>query len=107
MSCAKLPASCATTDPSGAPADCRLEANYGHQQRVAMMPLMMEHGYRPTGWLGLILGTSVWYRFDPEAVQTDEAFALQMDAAVREIGDRGKPRLAVARVPEKQASVCP
>jgi len=61
---------------------------------------MMQHGYRPTGWLGLILGTSVWYRFDPEAVQTDEAFALQMDAAVREIGDRGKPRLAVARVPE-------
>ena len=96
MSCATFPACCATADPSGAPADCRLEANYGHQQRVAMIPLMMEHGYRPTGWLGLILGTSVWYRFDPEAVQTDEAFALQMDAAVREIGDRGRPR----RVPE-------
>eukprot|EP01045_Picozoa_sp_COSAG04_P016864 COSAG04_NODE_1445_length_6714_cov_1.982162_4_plen_258_part_00 len=57
-----------------------------------MIPLMMEHGYRPTGWLGLILGTSVWYRFDPEAVQTDESFTRQIEATVREIGERGKVR---------------
>ena len=40
-------------------ANCRLEASYGHQQEVSMIPLMMERGYRPTGWLGLLLGTRV------------------------------------------------
>ena len=38
-------------------ANCRLELQYGHQQDVAMVPLMMEKGYRPNGWLGLLLGT--------------------------------------------------
>ena len=40
-------------------ANCRLECSYGHQQKVAMIPLMMEKGYRPTGWLGLLLGARV------------------------------------------------
>ena len=38
-------------------ANCRLELQYGHQQDVPMVPLMMEKGYRPNGWLGLLLGT--------------------------------------------------
>ena len=33
-------------------ANCRLEAQYGHQQDVDMIPLMMEEGYKPMGWLG-------------------------------------------------------
>jgi hypothetical protein len=49
VSCIKLPACYATTDPSGAPTKCRLEANYGHQHEVEMVPLMMERGYRPIG----------------------------------------------------------
>ena len=38
-------------------ANCRLEAQYGHQQAVDMIPLMMEDGYKATGWLdpGLVL----------------------------------------------------
>ena len=69
-------------------ANCRLECSYGHQQRVSMIPLMMEKGYRPTGWLGLLLGTRVWYPFHPEAVETDAGFLRQVDAVTREIGDR-------------------
>jgi hypothetical protein len=26
-----------------------------------MIPLMMQKGYSPKGWLGLILGTRLWY----------------------------------------------
>ena len=29
-------------------ANCRLEAGYGHQQDVDMIPLMMEQGYKAT-----------------------------------------------------------
>ena len=57
-----------------------------------MIPLMMERGYRPTGWLGLILGTRLWYPFHEEVVQTEESFTRQIEATVREIGERGKVR---------------
>ena len=43
--------------------DCRLEAQYGHQQDVDMIPLKVQDGYKAKGWLGLILGTRMWYRF--------------------------------------------
>jgi hypothetical protein len=33
----------------------RLELNYGMQKHKEMVPLMLEHGYEATGWLGLIL----------------------------------------------------
>ena len=32
-------------------ANCRLEANYCMQQEVDMIPLMMQRGYKPRGWL--------------------------------------------------------
>ena len=41
-------------------ANCRLEANYAHQQELDMIPLLMSKGFKPKGWLGLILGTRVW-----------------------------------------------
>ena len=37
------------------------EANYGHQQELDMIPLMMQKDYSAKGWLGLILGTRLWY----------------------------------------------
>ena len=29
---------------------CRLEANYAHQQELDMIPLMMQRDYSPKGW---------------------------------------------------------
>ena len=31
-------------------ANCRLEANYAHQQELDMIPLMMQENYKPQGW---------------------------------------------------------
>ena len=31
-------------------ANCRLEANYAHQQELDMIPLMMQKDYKPLGW---------------------------------------------------------
>ena len=45
-------------------ANCRLEANYAHQQELDMIPLMMSKDFKPKGWLGLILGTRLWCKFD-------------------------------------------
>jgi len=42
-------------------ANCRLEANYVHQQELDMMQaLMMAKDFKPKAWLGLILGTRMW-----------------------------------------------
>ena len=37
--------------------NCRLEANYAHQQDVDMIPLMVQEGYKAKGWLGLVSHT--------------------------------------------------
>eukprot|EP01050_Picozoa_sp_SAG11_P016556 SAG11_NODE_2274_length_3591_cov_3.168671_1_plen_323_part_00 len=66
-----------------------------------MVPLLMEKGYRPTGWLGLLLGAHLWYPFYGPAVETDAGFAQQMTTVVREIGERGK---GGGTVPPRQAS---
>ena len=34
--------------------NCRLEANYAHQQEVDMIPLMVQEDYKAKGWLGLV-----------------------------------------------------
>jgi hypothetical protein len=31
-------------------ANCRMEANYAHQQELDMIPLMMQKDYKPQGW---------------------------------------------------------
>ena len=44
-------------------ANCRLEANYGHAAKVDMIPLKTEAGYTPRGWLGMLMGTRLYYGF--------------------------------------------
>ena len=61
------------------PRQCRLEANYGHQQELDMIPLMMTDGYSPKGWLGLILGTRLWYAMWEAENDDDAAFEQRMD----------------------------
>ena len=44
--------------------NCRLELNYAQQNEdVDTIPLMMEPNYKPRGWLGLIMGTRLYYAF--------------------------------------------
>ncbi|GFO26287.1 hypothetical protein PoB_005279200 [Plakobranchus ocellatus] len=41
----------------------RAEAEYTFQQRKPIIPLIMQRGYKPDGWLGLILGSKLYYDF--------------------------------------------
>ena len=111
-----------------------------------MIPLMMTQGYKPKGvreilssvttfccgnlllrlfvsaqWLGLILGTRLWYAFSGAESDDDAAFERRLDAVCREIGDRGKvgvsegvpplheptPAPAPARVPKRAPTPAP
>ena len=43
--------------------NCRMEAQYALQKKKPLVPLMLVQGYEADGWLGLLLGTSMWYGF--------------------------------------------
>ena len=70
--------------------NCRMEAQYALQKKKPLIPLMLTQGYEADGWLGLLLGTSIWYGYYGETLSSETAFENRMDALCREIGDRGR-----------------
>ena len=77
--------------------DWRFLASGGStEEECDMMPLMMLNNFKARGWLGLILGTRLWYPFWDADQDNDADFEKRVDAVAREIGDRGKPYAAPA-----------
>ena len=70
--------------------NCRMEAQYALQKKKALIPLMLVHGYEADGWLGLLLGTSIWYAFHGEMLSSEVSFESRVDALCRELGCRGR-----------------
>ncbi|XP_013413692.1 uncharacterized protein LOC106176027 [Lingula anatina] len=64
---------------------CRKEAEYADEQNKAIIPLLVQPGYKPNGWLGLLVGKALYYdisgKFNIRSKVNDLATAL---------GDRGK-----------------
>jgi hypothetical protein len=77
-----------------------MEAQYGLQKKKALIPLKLTKGYEADGWLGLLLGTSLWYALYGEALASESAFEDRMSALSREIGSRGRADAVVANAPE-------
>eukprot|EP00041_Stephanoeca_diplocostata_P020671 m.467209 g.467209 ORF g.467209 m.467209 type:complete len:1019 (+) comp21634_c0_seq2:536-3592(+) len=74
---------------------CRLEANYAFQLQKKMVPLMMEEGYAPKGWLGIMLGTRLWYGFFGSVLADESLFEAKMNDLCRELGPpQTKPNAA-------------
>eukprot|EP01047_Picozoa_sp_COSAG01_P009425 COSAG01_NODE_387_length_17738_cov_14.410171_1_plen_1092_part_00 len=69
--------------------NCRLEAQYAFQQKKDMVPLIVEEGYSPQGWLGILLGVRLWYGFYGPTIASEAAFVSKMDELCREFGGRG------------------
>ncbi|KAL3859212.1 hypothetical protein ACJMK2_009441 [Sinanodonta woodiana] len=43
--------------------NCRLEAEYAFHLKKEIIPLKMQNGYNPDGWLGILLGIKLYYEF--------------------------------------------
>ncbi|KAK6192097.1 hypothetical protein SNE40_003636 [Patella caerulea] len=43
--------------------NCRTEAEYAFTLKKPIIPLMMQRGYKPNGWLGMILGAKLFVDF--------------------------------------------
>ena len=70
--------------------NCRLEAQYAMQREVPVVPLLLVEGYRADGWLGMLMGTRLWYGFFGTTLASEGAFEAKMDELCRELGDRGR-----------------
>ena len=53
-------------------------------------PLMMEKGYRAKGWLGMLLGVRLYYKFCGAVLDSDGTFDGKIEELCRELGQRGK-----------------
>ncbi|GAX76300.1 hypothetical protein CEUSTIGMA_g3745.t1 [Chlamydomonas eustigma] len=64
---------------------CRTEAEYAFQQRKKIIPVVMESGFKPTGWLGALMGTRLY--FDMSDARRIPA---KMPHLMKELADSGK-----------------
>ena len=51
-----------------------MEAQYAMQREVEVVPLMLEEGYRADGWLGMLMGTRLWYGFFGSVLSSEGEF---------------------------------
>ena len=87
--------------------NCRMEAQYALQKKKPLVPLMLVEGYEADGWLGLMLGTSMWYALYGSTLTSDGAFEDRMDALCRELGDWGRADSVASGEQEAEVNVEP
>ena len=65
--------------------NCRSEAEYAYQLRKDIIPLMMQRKYRGDGWLGMLVGTKLWFDFNSQ-----QSMEPSVTKLIKELGGRGK-----------------
>jgi hypothetical protein len=70
--------------------NCRLEAQYAMQREVETVPLMLVEGYQADGWLGMLIGTRMWYGFYGASASDAGLFEGKVEELCRELGERGR-----------------
>ncbi|XP_072051357.1 uncharacterized protein [Amphiura filiformis] len=81
---------------------CRSEAEYAYKLKRSVIPLLIEDGYQPDGWLGLLQGTKLYYNFhSDELIQTELPRLL---TAIKECIILVKDETEGPSVPPKQPS---
>eukprot|EP01047_Picozoa_sp_COSAG01_P042494 COSAG01_NODE_3714_length_5769_cov_15.948501_2_plen_1619_part_01 len=86
-------------------ANCRLEAQYAYQREKDMVPLLVEEGYRADGWLGMLMGTRLYYVFYGSTVSSDASLENKVEELCRELGDRGKGTDPAAKILSDRTTV--
>ncbi|CAG5115397.1 unnamed protein product [Candidula unifasciata] len=65
--------------------NCRSEAEYAFCLQKPIVPLLMQYEYKPDGWLGILLGTKLFFNFSGKY-----PFEKKINELTKEIGSRGK-----------------
>jgi len=61
------------------------EAEYMYRLRKDIIPLVLEPGYVPDGWLGILIGTKLFFDLSRPAT-----FDAELDRLILEVGSRGR-----------------
>lgn len=64
-----------------------------YRLRKDIIPLVVEPGYVPDGWLGILIGTKLFFDLSRPA-----AFDVELDRLIQEIGSRGHLQSSVQPV---------
>ena len=70
--------------------NCRTEAEYAFSQQKKILPLLMEKNYKPTGWLGAMVGSKLWYDFS--CAYPSIEFQELIDGLCKELGNTCRKR---------------
>jgi len=69
--------------------NCRSEAEYTSALKKSFIPLILEPDYQPDGWLGFMLGTKLYYKFE------ENNFDSKMKDLFREVDTFTRPQKLV------------
>ena len=58
---------CCVSEDYLASQNCRQEAKYANQLRKHMVFVKLQHSYRPTGWLALLMSAQIYYEMESDA----------------------------------------
>ena len=62
-----------------------------HEQRKPWVPLILEAAYRPKGWLGIMLGSRLYYEFTEAVLSSGEDWERIADSVAQEVRRHGAP----------------
>ncbi|XP_067664453.1 uncharacterized protein [Haliotis asinina] len=65
--------------------NCRQEAEYTYKLKKTMVPVLLQGNYQPTGWLGIMIGTKLYFDMSP-----GKDFGAKLKELVRELGQNGR-----------------
>jgi len=74
-----------------------------YRLRKDIIPLVLEPGYVPDGWLGILIGTKLFFDLSRPAT-----FDIELERLIQEIGSRGRLASSLDAVPSTstQNSAC-
>ncbi|XP_077984364.1 uncharacterized protein LOC144438999 [Glandiceps talaboti] len=83
---------------------CRSEAEYTYKLQKPYIPIRVEPNYSPDGWLGILVGTRLYFDFS-----SDELLEKNFDNLVRELGEKGRlgDSVAVAKSYDVEVGATP
>ncbi|XP_072033009.1 uncharacterized protein [Amphiura filiformis] len=70
--------------------NCRTEASYAYKMKKPIIPLLVEDGYDPDGWLGALVGMLLYYK-----VISKDTLSKQLPLIIKELGNSARIGAAV------------
>ena len=76
-----------------------------HEQRKPWVPLILEASYRPKGWLGIMLGSRLYYEFTDAVLSNAEDWKRIADSVAQEVRRHGGAQAVAEARPQEAVAV--